>query len=174
MKTLFLTLCLLGAHSVLAEDITPSDRFSGTLTDPRKPLSFYTMFEDGVEPKTTKLISNSIIIISWMPAPDGTSGRYQIGGLDGYHSKLQVERFLAKFYEADHQKETKTDRPNIVLAGNNWGAGHELKDTLRKLSSDKTLGVYYVGGWAFSKVDLITEAEARKKLIEKTYKEANP
>ena len=174
MKSLFLALSLLGVHSVFAEDITPNDRFSGPLTDPRKPFSFYTMFEDGVEPKTPKIISNSIIIISWMPAPDGSFGRYQIGGLEGYHSKEQVVRFLAKFYETDHQKETKNDRPNIVLAGNGWGAGHELKDTLRKLSSDKTLGVYYVGGWAFSKVDLIAESEARKKLIEKAFKEANP
>ena len=174
MKTLFITICLLGAHSVFAEDITANDRFSRTLMDPRKQLSFYTMFEDGVEPKTAKFINNSIIIISWMPAPDGTFGRYEIGGLGGYHSKEEVERFLVKFYEADHQKETKTDRPNILLAGNNWGAGHELKDTLRKLSSAKNLGVYYVGGWAFSKVDLITESEARKKLMEKVYKEANP
>jgi len=132
------------------------------------------LFEDGVEPKPAKLISNSIIIISWMPAPDGTFGKYQIGGLGGYHSKEQVERFLAKFYEADHQKETQSDRPNIVLAGNNWDAGFELKDTLFKLSGDKALDVYYVGGWAFLKVDLITEPEARRLLIEKTYKEANP
>ena len=137
-------------------------------------MAFYTMFEDGIEPKTTKYISNSIIIISWMPAPDGKFGTYQIGGLEGYHSKEQVERFLTKFYEADNQKETKTERPNIILAGNNWGAGHELKDTLRKLSNDKTLSVYYVGGWAFSKVDLITESEASKKLIEKAFKKANP
>jgi hypothetical protein len=174
MKTLFLTLCLVGVHSVFAGEITPNDQLSRTLTDPRKAPAFFTMFEDGVAPKTTKLISNSIIIISWMPAPDGRVGIYQIGGLEGYHSKEQVERFLAKFYAADHQKETKKDRPNIVLAGNNWAAGMELADTLGKLSKDKSLGVYYIGGWAFSKVDLLTESEARKKLIEKCYKEANP
>lgn len=177
MKNCLLLLALVSTtifpNVVLAQtDAQIENLRTRTLTDPRKRLSNST--EDGVEPKSLKLMSNAIIIIRWMPAPDGTSGGYQIGGLDGYHSREQVERFLTKFYEADHQKETKTDRPNIVMTGNNWGAGVEMLDALRKLSSDKTLGIEYIPPWPFSKADLIAESEARKKLIEKAFKEANP
>ena len=137
-------------------------------------MSFYQMFDSGEDPKVMRLINNSILIICWLaPAPDGAFNKYQISGLDGYHTKEQVEKFLNRFYEADHKKETQMDTPNIILAGNNWGAGSDLKATLKSLSTKKALAVYFVGGWAFSKATLIPELESRKRLIERTYQEAN-
>ena len=142
------------------------------MSDPRQPMVFYQMFDSGEEPKVIRHISNSIMIVCWMPAFDGKFGSYQIGGLDGFHTKEQVEGFLSRFYEIDHQKETQMERPNIVFAGNNWGAGLEMKDTLKALSEKKSIAVYYVGGWAFSKVTLIPEPDARKRLITRAYQEA--
>ena len=136
-------------------------------------MILYQMLDSGEEPKVMRQISNSILIICWMPASDGSFGRYQIGGLEGYHTKEQVEKFLNRFYDADHQKETRMSTPNIILAGNNWGAGLELKETLKELSAKKAIAVYHVGGWAFSKVKLIQEPDPRRKLIARTYQEAS-
>ncbi len=173
MKELLVAMLFASAHVAPADEPVISQQGGSTLHDPRQPVTFHTMFEAGEEPKSTRTISNSIMIICWMPAPDGTFGRYQISGIDGYHTKEQVERFLIRFYDANHQTETKSDDPNIILAGNNWGAGHELRDALKSISGSKSIGVFYVGGWAFTKVSLIPEPELRKKLIERSFAEAN-
>lgn len=174
MKALPIFIFLLVSLPLWSQAPPASELQISTLNDPRQVGAFYTLFEDGKEPKTEIAINHSILIICWMAAPDGSFGKYQIGGLDGYHTKQQVERFLARFYEMDHLKETKTAPPNIILAGNNWGVGLELKDTLRDISAKKSLSVYYIGGWAFSKVSLIPEPDLRKELIIRAFKEANP
>jgi hypothetical protein len=173
MRALLFAAIIAGSLPSFAEDAAPAQRFGDTLSDPRQPMSLYQMFDSGEEPKVIRHITNSILIICWMPAPDGTFGRFQISGLDGYHTKEQVKKFLNRFYDADHQKETQMDTPNIVLAGNNWGAGLELKETLKALSAKKAIAVYYVGGWAFSKALLIPEPDSRRKLIARTYQEVS-
>lgn len=156
-----------------AEDAVTAQRYGDTLRDPRQPMNLYQMFDSGEELKVMRHIDNSILIICWMPASDGTFGRYQISGLDGYCTRDQVVKFLNRFYEADHRKETQMDIPNIVLAGNNWGAGHDLKPALKAVSAKKAIAVYYVGGWAFSKISLIPEPDSRKRLIVRSYQEAS-
>jgi hypothetical protein len=173
MRALIITSLLALSPAASADDPPPVQRYGPILNDPRLPMSLYQMFDSGEEPKIIRPINNSVMIICWMPSPDGSFGRYQISGLDGYHTKEQVEKFLARFYEADHQQETQMDRPNILIAGNNWGAGLELKNLLKDISARKSIAVFYAGGWAFSKVALITEPASRKGLIERTYKEAN-
>jgi hypothetical protein len=173
MRALLFATIIAGSLPSFADDAAPAQRFGDTLSDPRQPMSLYQMFDSGEVPKAIRHINNSILIICWMPAPDGTFGRFQISGLDGYHTKEQVEKFLNRFYDADHQKETQMDTPNVVLAGNNWGAGLELKETLKALSAKKAIAVYYVGGWAFSKASLIPEPDSRKRLITRTYEEAS-
>jgi hypothetical protein len=172
MRALLFATIIAASLPCFAGETSPAPHFGDTLNDPRQPMSLHLMFDSGEEPEATRNISNSILIICWMPAPDGVFGRYQIGGLDGYHTKDQVEKFLHRFYEADHQKETQMGTPNIVLAGNNWGAGLELKEDLKGLSAKKAVAVYYVGGWAFSKASLIPEPDSRKRLITRTYQEA--
>jgi hypothetical protein len=173
MRALLFAAIITGRLLSFAEDAVPAQRFGDTLSDPRWPMCFYQMYDAGEEPKAIRQISNSILIICWMPAQDGTLGGFQISGLDGYHTREQVEKFLNQFYDADHQKETQMGTPNIILAGNNWGAGFELKETLKALSAKKSIAVYYVGGWPFSKASLIPEPAPRKRLIARTYEEAS-
>ncbi|MCB1208788.1 MAG: hypothetical protein KDK97_05655 [Verrucomicrobiales bacterium] len=173
MKALLIATSLVVSLPAFAHEPSSAQRFGSVLNDPRQTVSLYQMFDGGEEPKTMRPINNSIMIICWMPSAEGVLGSYQISGLDGYHTKEQVKKFLARFYESDHQKETQLDRPNIVLAGNNWGAGLELKETLKALSAKKSIAVFYAGGWAFSRVSLIQEPDSRKCLIERSYKEAN-
>ncbi len=173
MRALLFAIISAASLPCFAEDAAPAQRYGDTLRDPRQPMSLYQMFDSGEEPKVMRQINNSILIICWMPASDGTFGRYQISGLDGYCTRDQVVKFLNRFYEADHRKETQMDTPNIVLAGNNWGAGLDLKPTLKALSAKKAIAVYYVGGWAFSKVSLIPEPDSRKRLIVRSYQEAS-
>jgi hypothetical protein len=176
---LLLFLVLASLLAVRGQDIpklSPSEGFM----DPRQTVSFYPWIEDGKAIEDVRSISTSILLICWHPAPDKSAGpdgtylRYQISGLDGYHTKEQVERFLTAFYDLDHRSEVGSKVPNVIVAGNNWGAGLELGSKLKELSKAKSFAVFYAGGWAFSRALLISEPEARLKLIQEAYKKANP
>ena len=95
----WLLLVLSPAH---AEDVAKMIPFSLEFHDPRQTVSFYPWIENGEERSKFSLISNSILLICWSPAPNGAFERYQISGLDGYHTKEQ--RFLTAFYELDQRK----------------------------------------------------------------------
>jgi len=49
-----------------------------------------------------------------------------------------------------------------------------LKPKLQELGKAHSFSLFYIGGWAFTKVSLMPEPEARLKLIQQAYKTANP
>jgi hypothetical protein len=172
---------LAGLVVIQAEDAPKKLELSLEFRDPRQTPDFHVWIEDGKLRPPGRSISASILIICWSPAPNRSPEsrspfeQYQISGLDGYHTKEQIERFLTAFYDLDHQNsEIGSKVPNVILAGNNWGAGLELQPKLQKLSKAESFAVFYAGGWAFSKALLIAEPEARLKLIQAAYKKANP
>ncbi len=63
-------------------------------------------------------------------------------------------------------------RLNVIVASNNWGAGHHLQTKLKKLSKDYKFSVFYAGGWGFQNAVLIDEPKARLKMIQDAFKTA--
>ncbi len=156
----------------LFADEGPKAKLWGDFQDPRQTLSLYSWIEDGSDVDPVRSINHSILIICWMPDPEGKFETYQISGIDGYHSRKRTEAFLDAIYELKQPKEVGGKRLNVLVAGNNWGAGHSLKEKLRKLSKEHKFSVFYAGGWAFRKAILIEEPEARLKMIKEAFKVA--
>ena len=154
----------------------------GDFHDPRQLIEFYENTRNGEEIDRVRHISKSILIIHWMTPPrefsDFKEGNtdfdnYQISGIEGYHRLTTVERFVEEFYKLDPAKISHSKRLNIIVAGNNWGAGKQLIDLLKPISKKHSISVYFAGGWTFQKAKLIKEPPARLELIRKAFKLAN-
>jgi len=171
MKLRLLTLglaILLTANGISDEKSQP--KIWGDFHDPRQTISLYEWIDDGVDVEETRSISNSILIICWMPDKDGKYETYQISGIEGKHSRSHVEKFLKEFYKLELPKEAGRGPLNVMIAGNNWGAGMGLKETLVKLSKKHSFSVFYAGGWTFQKAVLTSEPAGRLKLIKEAHK----
>jgi len=162
-----------------AEEVEKRVEPWGDFQDPRQVVSLYEWIVDGSEPDRFRPINDSILIICWTPAPeelpDGRFVAYQISGVAGYHSREHVERFLDELYAVEYPPEAgvgNVTRLNVILAGNNWGAGMQLKEKLKELSREHSLSVFYAGGWAFRKAVLIEEPEARRECIRRAHERA--
>lgn len=170
LSTLFsLTISL----STVLGDENQKANFSAdfNFNDPRQTDSFFEWIEYGREIQKIRQISQSILIICWMPNPHGKFNTYQISGIEGYFPRERIEAFLESFYAREQPKEAD-DRPlNVIVAGNNWGAGRELKEKLQKLSKENKFTVFLAGGWAFQKAVLIKEPVPRLKMIREAFEQ---
>lgn len=155
-----------------ADEKSPPSLF-GDFNDPRQTISIYEWIRDGKPEQRIRQLSNSILIICWMPDSNGKFESYQISGIDGFHSRELIELFLHAFYALDQPEEVGTERLNVILAGNNWGAGIVLKEKLMALSKEHKFSVFYAGGWAFRKARLIEEPEARQAMIREAFLKTN-
>jgi hypothetical protein len=158
--------------SVDADEKSPPSPF-GDFNDPRQTISIYEWIRDGKPEQRIRQLNNSILIICWMPDSNGKFESYQISGIDGFHSRERIELFLHAFYALDQPKEVGTERLNVIVAGNNWGAGIALKEKLMALSKEHKFSVFYAGGWAFRKARLIEEPEARQAMIREAFLKTN-
>lgn len=148
-----------------------SARLLNEFNDPRlfPPYEWIREGED-VTARRDRRLSNSILIISWQPDPEGNYDSYQISGIPGYHSRETVEDFLEAFCNLEGFADE--DEPvNILLAGNNWAAGIPLRAKLLDLSKDHKFSVFYAGG-AFRRANLIKEPESRLAMIEQAFRQA--
>lgn len=145
-----------------------TERSFTNLTDPRQWGSLSEWINDGEEVENTRSISNSIFIISWLPDPEGNLGTYQIGGIEGYHSFETINSFLTNFYDLDDPK-TIYGKPNVIVAGNNWGTGRELGHLLKDLSKRHKFSVFYLGGWGFMNAVLSEEQPGHLKPIKAAF-----
>jgi hypothetical protein len=146
------------------------------LSDPRAHVFGYAseIIRAGVERDSYQYPWKAIIIIHWMPAPNGKVDTYQIGGIPGYHSKERVEAFLKAFYSKAAFPNAGPEVPNVVLCGNNWGAGQEISRFLVDYSKAFGFSAFSVGGWAFWTVKLIDEPEPRKTAIKRAFDASEP
>ncbi|MDF1849964.1 MAG: hypothetical protein P1U85_03955 [Verrucomicrobiales bacterium] len=144
-----------------------------TLRDPRGQFDFYEWITDGKENKKLRPINNSLLILCRTPGPDGTAETFEINGVPGQHNLEHTSRLLQEFYQMDFNEEvTKYGLPlNIVLVGNNWGAGLTLKPALISLSEKHSFSVFYRSHF-FHKTELLKEPEARRKLLLKAHERA--
>ncbi|MDB4265216.1 hypothetical protein N9891_00545 [bacterium] len=138
--------------------------------DPRQFGYCYEWISDGEEKNANDLrsLSHSILIVCWSPSPEGEFRSYQISGIDGYHSAETVESFLRALYAKEVPK-TAYGRLNVIVSGNNWGAGKELGPCLKDLSKAHKFSVFYIGGWAFTKARLQEEPADRLKYIRSAF-----
>lgn len=170
LKTILLLSCITFS-SILAEENKPP--FLSDFHDPRGIVSFHEWIVDGKEKQKYSSVSNSLLIISWMPVPDRSKNGYQISGIDGYHSKETVVKFLQAFYSQGAPKGVHGMPVNILIAGNNWGSGKELKSPL-EITRKNSISVFHAGGWGFQKAHLAPEPKGRLKLIKKAFGKVNP
>jgi hypothetical protein len=115
-----------------------------------------------VDPVNT--IQQALLVIHWFPTPDGGREEYQISGIDGYHSRERVERFLSAFYALPGN-----DAPPLIVAGNNWGAGSVLVSTMGKLSKTKGFDIYLWSDRNFKQAALAPEPADRLAMIRKAF-----
>lgn len=160
MKPLLAGLLLLIPSASRAADDAPL-----TYADPRA-AHLYLGIQKGEDVKDHSWIKNSLLIVSWAPAPSGEWMVYQISGIDGYHSRERVEAFLKRFYELPPDK--SGDTVNVIVTGNNWGAGSELQETLRPLSKAHSFDVYFANQ-SFNQVRLEPEPAERLEEIRKAF-----
>jgi hypothetical protein len=143
--------------------------------DPRAYHGFNAGIQNGKLVESGS-ISHSILIFDWRPAPDGQSDVFQISGLDGYFKERHVAAFLREFYKLSaEQKAAKKSRfplMNIVAASNNWGPFGGLQSVFEELSGKYGLTVFYVGGSAYDRTDLIEEGALSRPLIEEAFRRA--
>lgn len=164
MKAIFTALLLLSALPLRsADESAPLDFL--IFFDPR-PSYLHLKIEKGEEVEA-RGPTNSLLIICWAPAPDGKFWVYQISGIDGYHSRERVDSFLKHFYEISPDKPGAAE--NIIIAGNNWGAGLELKEFLKPLSKVHSFDVYFAGSRAFKEVRFQREPADRLERIRKAF-----
>ena len=137
--------------------------------DPRQTVSVYEWIRDGETDQQIRQLNHSILIICWMSASNDKFASYQISGIDGFHSRERIESFLDAFYALDQPKEMAAERLNIIVAGNNWGAGIALKEKLKALSKKHKFSVFSAGGWAFREARLIEEPGTRLAMIREAF-----
>ena len=166
MKPLLAGLLLLIPSASRAADDAPL-----TYSDPRA-AHLYLGIQKGEDVKDHSWIKNSLLIVSWAPAPDGKFFVYQISGIDGYHSRERVEAFLQSFYKLPADKQG--DVVNVIVAGNNWGAGQELKECLKPLSKAHSFDVYFANQSAFTQVRLEPEPTERLERIRRAFAASIP
>jgi hypothetical protein len=142
-----------------------------TFIDPRA-THLYRGIQKGEDTKDPNPISRSLLIVSWAPAPNGEMLVYQISGIEGYHSKERVESFLKSFYEVPPDK--SGDPVNVIVAGNNWAAGQELKNCLKPLSKAHAFDVFFANPSGFKEVRLQPEPEDRLERIRKAFEASAP
>lgn len=147
----------------------------GDFRDPRQLVILHEWIDKGSVKNrpVSGPINHSILIICWMPDPTGGFDTYQISGIEGYHSREKVETFLRKFYELEQPKNAGWSPVNLVLAGNNWGAGQSLHEVLKTLSEKFEFKVFYSGGWAFEKAILVREPQYRLSMVQKAFTQAS-
>lgn len=174
MKLPLIALVCIGLlqFSVDADEKSPPTLF-GDFNDPRQTISIYEWIRDGKPEQRIRLLNNSILIICWVPDSNGKFESYQISGIEGFHSRERIELFLDAFYALDQPKEVGVERLNVIVAGNNWGAGIALKEKLKALSREHKFSVFYAGGWAFREARLIEEPEARQAMIREAFLKTN-
>lgn len=117
-----------------------------------------------VEPKNS--IQNAMLVIHWSPPPKGETECYQISGVEGFHSRERVERFIKDFHALPREGE---EVPPLLVAGNNWGAGSELISHLRDLSKTHGFDIYLWSDRAFTQASLLPEPADRLAKIRKAF-----
>jgi len=142
-----------------------------TFIDPRS-THLYLGIQKGEDTKDPNPINRSLLIVCWVPAPTGESLVYQISGIEGYHSRERVESFLKSFYEQSQDK--PGDSVNVIVAGNNWAAGQELKTCLKPLSKAHGFDVYFANPNGFKEVRLQPEPADRLERIRKAFEASAP
>lgn len=128
----------------------------------------------GIELETRQRATNSIIIIHWIRTSNGLSDTYQIGGIPGYHSKERVEAFLSAFYSRSTFPKAGPDVPNVVICGNEWGAGNEIRRILTGYSKTFGFSVFIVPNWGFKTAKLIDEPEPRRSTLQRAFAMSAP
>ena len=88
---------------------------------------------------------------------------------------MSVLLFWGAFFETPKKTSEQqiNQKVNIIIAGNNWGAGIQLLPKLKELSSRYSLSIFYAGGWAFKSVLLHPEPENRLKHIKEAFKKSS-
>lgn len=123
------------------------------MPDPRIPL--YRTFSEGSE--ASLLLSDCFIVIAWDKSLEYLTGKsgYQLWGDERMLSKDQLSASLQVLYEKTGQR---SDRPHLIVVGNQWGAGRELDPTMKALSKRFGIDIFYHGGtYAFGEVAFAVE-----------------
>lgn len=163
------------------EQLADEKFYSDSLTfkDPRPSATLFRYtslsFDNGVAPKNSPLVSQPILVINWYPPEDqnnpqlsepkftDSNGAWQISGLTGYFTQTEVESILKQVYNL-YSRDEKLLVPDLIVAGNNWGAGTQINPVIGELSKKYKFRSYHIGG-PFMKAILNPEPEVRIKLL---------
>jgi len=173
----FIALILL-AGTAFGQDSKVSEPDPMILKDPR--LDAYKVwpseyFRDGSDLPLTRSMpySNAVLIIARMNIRDGTACDYQISGIDGRHSKERVESFLKAYYAPPEGDPKKGEASNVIILGDNWGAGGDLFELLKRLSKERAFSVYATMT-PFHQVQLMDEPKDRLAAIRHAFEASAP
>ncbi len=139
--------------------------------DPR-PAGLFLHIQKGEDEASPTMTARSLLIICWMPSPEGKWNVYQISGVEGYHSRERVESFLKHYYQLPPFKGEETT--NVIVTGNNWGAGMELTACLKQLSKEHHFDVFRADRGYFKEARLEKEPADRQEQIRKAFEASAP
>ena len=152
--TLAISIFASGAISAAEEEPKEKSLFP-PLGDPRIPI--YRTFSKGE--KAPLVFSECFVVIAWDKSISKRPG-YQIWGDDRILSKEQLESSLVHLYG---RTTDWPERPHLIVAGNQWGAGRELDPILKKLSKEFSIDTFFHGGThRFLEVDFAPEERQEK------------
>jgi hypothetical protein len=107
-----------------------------------------------------------LLVICWVPSPEGKFEAYQISGIPGYHSQERLKAFLTAFYSA---AQSGSRRPSVIVCGNSWAGGAFLRESLMSLSQKFGFSVWAYPGRLFHSVRFVEEPKERLAAIQRAF-----
>jgi len=99
--------------------------------------------------------TNSYAVIAWAQSEEKKG--YQIWGSDKILSKTEFETAITAIL--------LIKPASVYIVGNNWSAGSELLEGLKKILKDTDFNAYSNSTFAFTEVKFTEETEKRKQMI---------